>query len=149
MSGDLFEPMVSWDNLWEAARRARRGKSRRPDVEEFHARQEELLPALRQALLAGEWRPGGVREYWIRSPKRRKISCAGYPDRLLHHALVASPVKVRQLRRIRALRRSAAAGKADVATVRASLAGMNGHLGQANAFHLRRTMAAASVFRFG
>lgn len=84
----LFEKLISWENLVAAARAARRGKARRPDVDAFHERQEANLVALRAALAAGTWRPSGYREHWIYRPKRRKISCAPYPDRIVHHALV-------------------------------------------------------------
>ncbi len=82
-----LEHMASLENLSLAARRARRGKSRRPDVETWHLREESHLLGLRDSLLAGTWRPGGYRMFTIREPKRREIAAAAYADRVVHHAL--------------------------------------------------------------
>lgn len=82
-----LEHMASLENLALAARRARRGKSRRPDVEAWHLREESHLLELRVALLAGTWQPGGYRLFTIREPKRREIAAAPYADRVVHHAL--------------------------------------------------------------
>ena len=79
--------MASLQNLAVAARKARRGKSRRPDVDEFHRREESHLLTLHDALMNGTWRPGGYRQFIIHEPKRRLISAAPYADRVVHHAL--------------------------------------------------------------
>jgi len=86
--------VVSFANLKDAARKARRGKSRRPDVEDFSLREETHLLALREELLAGAYVPGGYRLFEIREPKRRMIAAAPFRDRVLHHALcnVMQPV---------------------------------------------------------
>jgi retron-type reverse transcriptase len=79
--------VASLENLAVAARKARRGKSRRPDVDEFHRREESHLLTLHEALMNGTWRPGGYRQFIIHEPKRRLISAAPYADRVVHHAL--------------------------------------------------------------
>ncbi|MFN0080773.1 MAG: reverse transcriptase domain-containing protein [Prosthecobacter sp.] len=79
--------VASLENLAVAARKARRGKSRRPDVDEFHRREESNLLALHDALIHGTWRPGGYRQFIIHEPKHRLISAAPYADRVVHHAL--------------------------------------------------------------
>lgn len=92
--GGLWETLTSWPNLVEAAHRAALGKRSRPDVAEFLARQESLLPRLRSALLDGSYRPGEYRVFEIREPKPRLISAAPFLDRVVHHALtqVLEPV---------------------------------------------------------
>lgn len=92
--GGLWETLTSWPNLVEAAHRAALGKRSRPDVAEFLARQESLLPRLRNALLEGSYRPGAYRVFEIREPKPRLISAAPFLDRVVHHALtqVLEPV---------------------------------------------------------
>lgn len=79
--------MASWDNLFLAAAKARRGKGRRPDVEAWWLRRETELAALREELLGGTWQPGPYRVFTIHEPKRREIAAAPFRDRVLHHAL--------------------------------------------------------------
>jgi len=82
-----LEAITTMDNLFLAAWKARRGKSRRPDVEEWWAHRGENLGRLREALRTGEWEPGGYRFFEIREPKRRMIAAAPFEDRVVHHAL--------------------------------------------------------------
>ena len=82
-----LEAVASWDNLFLAASKARRGKSRRPDVEEWWMRRETELAALREELLSGSYLPGAYRFFEIHEPKRRLIAAAPFRDRVLHHAL--------------------------------------------------------------
>jgi hypothetical protein len=83
-----LEAVAAWDNLFLAAHKARRGKSRRPDVEAWWLRRETELAALRAELLAGAWQPGPYRVFTIFEPKRREIAAAPFRDRVVHHALV-------------------------------------------------------------
>ena len=84
-----LERVAAWDNLWLAAERARRGKTRRSDVEAFELRRESELRAIHEELRAGAWQPGPYREFEIFEPKRRTITAAPYRDRVVHHALCA------------------------------------------------------------
>lgn len=79
--------VASLENLSLAARAARRGKSRRPDVDEYHRREESHLLVLRESFLDGSWRPGEYREFTVHEPKRRPICAAPYADRVAHHAV--------------------------------------------------------------
>jgi retron-type reverse transcriptase len=87
--GRLFERVASWRNLTLAARRARRGKRRRPNVLAFEFDLERELGSLREALLSQQYRPGPYRSFEIFEPKRRLISAAPYRDRVVHHAVCA------------------------------------------------------------
>ncbi len=82
-----LEAIASVDNLWLAAAKARRGKSRRPDVETWWLRRETEILALREELLSGAYRPGPYRFFTIHEPKRREIAAAPFRDRVVHHAL--------------------------------------------------------------
>jgi RNA-directed DNA polymerase len=82
-----LEGVASFSNLKEASRKARRGKSRRPDVEDFFLRLESNLLDLREELLSGAYVPAGYRFFEIREPKRRTIAAAPFRDRVVHHAL--------------------------------------------------------------
>ena len=84
----LFPQLASFANLHAAWEAARRGKRRRPDVAAFERHLEVNLLQLEQQLLDGSYRPGRYRSFFIREPKRRKISAAPFRDRVVHHALV-------------------------------------------------------------
>ena len=82
-----LEAIASPENLWIAALKARRGKTRRPDVEECWRHRESAINRLSRKLLSREWQPGGYRFFEIHQPKRRWIAAAPFEDRVVHHAL--------------------------------------------------------------
>ncbi len=82
-----LENIASVSNLFHAARKARRRKSRRPDVEDWWLRRESEIAALRDELLSGAYQPGPYRFFEIHEPKRRLIAAAPFRDRVVHHAL--------------------------------------------------------------
>lgn len=51
---NLFDKIVSLDNLYLADKKARRNKSSRKDIKEFDQNKEELLKKLQQNLINGE-----------------------------------------------------------------------------------------------
>jgi hypothetical protein len=82
-----LENIAAVENLFLAAHKARRGKSRRPDVEDWWLRRERELAALRHELLSGAYTPGPYRYFEVHEPKRRLIAAAPFRDRVVHHAL--------------------------------------------------------------
>jgi retron-type reverse transcriptase len=78
---------VSWENLYEAARRAALGKRKRPDVAAFLLQLEPEIVLLRRELTQGCYVPGPYREFTVEEPKRRVISAAPFRDRVVHHAV--------------------------------------------------------------
>lgn len=86
-AGGLWPRITTFDNLYEAARRARRGKRFRDDVLTFHHEVERRLFTLREDLESRRYAPGPYRTFVIYEPKRRLISAAPYRDRVVHHAL--------------------------------------------------------------
>ncbi|MEI6341468.1 MAG: RNA-directed DNA polymerase [Verrucomicrobiota bacterium] len=82
-----MEALASWDNLLEASIRARRGKSRRPDVDAWWLHRETHLARIRSELLEGAWAPSPYRHFVVHHPKRREIAAAPFGDRVVHHAL--------------------------------------------------------------
>jgi RNA-directed DNA polymerase len=84
----LWDQVVAWENLLLAAQKARRGKRRRGNVQEFEFHQEAELLRLKDELTRGTYRPGVFRSHWITQPKPRLISAAPYRDRVVHHALM-------------------------------------------------------------
>jgi hypothetical protein len=82
-----LEGVAAVENLFLAAAKARRGKSRRPDVEDWWLRRKVELLSLREDLLSGAYRPAGYRLFEVFEPKRRVIAAAPFRDRVVHHAL--------------------------------------------------------------
>lgn len=83
-----FGELSSFENLWRAYGKARRGKRYGEPAAHFDQRAEERILALQRELRAGTYRPGEAHHFFIHEPKRRKISAAPLRDRVVHHALV-------------------------------------------------------------
>jgi RNA-directed DNA polymerase len=83
----LYPQICALENLYEAARKARKRKTRKEDVERFELHRERFLRQLRQELVSGRWQPSPYRCFQIHDPKTRTISAAPYRDRVVHHAL--------------------------------------------------------------
>jgi hypothetical protein len=82
-----LETVASLPNLFLAAGKARRGKTRRPDVEAWWLRREVEVLSLRDELLSGNYQPGRYRFFEVFEPKCRVIAAAPFRDRVVHHAL--------------------------------------------------------------
>jgi RNA-directed DNA polymerase len=85
--GGLHPQICSFENLWEAACRAQRGKRFQQSVAWFNFHRERELFRLQEELLKQTYRPGAYYEFTIYEPKKRLISAAPYRDRVVHHAL--------------------------------------------------------------
>lgn len=85
--GNVWDQLTSFENLYAAARKARRGKRAKPAVEAFEFDLERRLVELRQGLGKRPYRPGPFRTFTITDPKPRLISAAPYIGRVVHHAL--------------------------------------------------------------
>jgi RNA-directed DNA polymerase len=83
----LWHPIICFENLRLAARKAQRGKRFRPNVLGFNDRLEANLIQLQQELKSHTYQPGAYRTFEIIDPKPRIISAAPYRDRVVHHAL--------------------------------------------------------------
>jgi RNA-directed DNA polymerase len=84
----LWEQVVAPENLWQAYLKAKKGKSRRPDVAKFSLMVEAELMDLRNALVTDTYQPAGYRQFYIHDRKPRLISSAPFRDRVLQHALM-------------------------------------------------------------
>lgn len=85
--GQLWERITSPENLRAALGRVIKGRGGKQDVVEFVAHADQELMALREELLTGIWHPGPYRQFRVKDPKPRMISCASVRDRVVHHAL--------------------------------------------------------------
>lgn len=87
---NLYAQMTTFEALYAAYRKARRGKRGRPDVAAFELRCEEQLLRLRDELADGSYAPGAYRSFRVtESGKLRVISAAPFRDRVVHHAVCA------------------------------------------------------------
>lgn len=85
--GQLWPQIIAFDNLWQAARQAQRGKRFRDNVLAFNHNLEQNLLQLQSELASKSYQPGAYRTFEIVDPKPRLISAAPYRDRVVHHAL--------------------------------------------------------------
>lgn len=87
--GNLYEKIISIDNLRLADEKARRGKSNSYGVR-FHDRNREAnIIALHEMLRTHSFRNSKYETFTIFEPKEREIyRLPYYPDRILHHAIM-------------------------------------------------------------
>lgn len=86
-TGNLFDRLVEFDNLYLAFHKALLGKKQRTDCADFAFLQEEELFRLQADLMNKQYRPGGYRTFFVYEKKTRMISAAPFRDRVVHHAL--------------------------------------------------------------
>ena len=85
---NLFDKIISFENLYLAYCEARRGRRYRGDVLQFHKNFEEELSDIHRALKTKTWEPDPYREFLsITEVKRRIIHAPSFRDRVVHHAL--------------------------------------------------------------
>jgi retron-type reverse transcriptase len=85
----VFERIANFQALCEAARKAAKGKRRKPGAAAFLANLERNVLRIERELLDGTWRPGSYTVIEVRDPKPRRVSAAPFRDRVVHHALCA------------------------------------------------------------
>lgn len=84
---NLFEKIISFQNLLKATKLAQRGKRFKPSTACFNFRMEEELLRLQQELTTKIYEPGQYHHFTVFEPKERIISAASYRDRVVHHAI--------------------------------------------------------------
>lgn len=91
---NLFEKIISFENLMQASYRAQNGKRLRMSTAEFNFFREKEIFGLQDELAGGTYRPGKYRQFYVYEPKPRLISAAPYRDRVVHQALcgVVEPI---------------------------------------------------------
>lgn len=85
--GDIYEKIVSYENLIAAAYNASKGKKHRGNVIQFSSMIIDNVIALRNELIEKRYKPGSYKEFYVYDSKKRKISAAPYRDRVVHHAV--------------------------------------------------------------
>lgn len=89
--GNLFNRIISYENLVRAEKKARLGKTKRYGVKKFDRNPYENLVRLQKALIEDTYRTSEYCVYTIiadRGNKEREIyRLPYYPDRIVHHAM--------------------------------------------------------------
>ena len=87
--GNLFDQIISIENLRLADEKARKGKLRSYGVRVHDKNREANIPALHEKLKNGTFKTSKYHIFTIYEPKERKIyRLPYYPDRILHHAIM-------------------------------------------------------------
>lgn len=84
---NLYEKIVSFQNLLKASKLAGRGKRFKNTTARFNFQLEKELWCLHQELVNKKYQPGKYHHFTIYEPKERIISAAPYRDRVVHHAI--------------------------------------------------------------
>jgi len=85
---DIYKKVVSFINLVKAYKNARKGKTKKRYVKEFHKDLRENLLKLREELLNKIYQPKPLITFILRDPKTRRISKSAFRDRIVHHAII-------------------------------------------------------------
>jgi retron-type reverse transcriptase len=84
---DIYNEMISLENLFSAWDKFKIGKRRRADVQQFEWRLEDNIFKLHYDLKNKSYRHDAYSSFIIHDPKRRHIHKATVRDRVLHHAI--------------------------------------------------------------
>lgn len=84
---NLYEQICSFENLYNAFCKAKKGKLSRYYCAKFSYFRESEILCLRDELLSGAYKHGNYRCFDIYDPKFRRIKAASFRDRVVHHAL--------------------------------------------------------------
>lgn len=90
-TSNLFEQVVSIDNLRKAAERAMENADHKTlSMQEYLSDKEGKLKELSDLLRTGNYKTGKYYKFTVHEPKERTISALPfYPDRIVHHACMA------------------------------------------------------------
>lgn len=88
--GNLFDKLISLENLQYAHRKARRGKAHYQEVQWVNVNETEALTRIQDLLISGNFRTSPYTvEHTMKGEKMRTIhKLPYYPDRIVQHALV-------------------------------------------------------------
>ena len=86
---NLYGQIASFENLYLAFRKARKGKRDRAEVAAFELDLEANLFQLQEELATRTYTPSAYRNFYLRERKLRLISAAPFADRVVHHAPVS------------------------------------------------------------
>lgn len=91
---NIFENIISPENLFSAWEEFGKGKQHKPDVQRFEFELERHIFQLHRELMNKTYKHGLYKGFYVRDPKVRHIHKATVRDRVLHHAVfkVLNPI---------------------------------------------------------
>jgi retron-type reverse transcriptase len=84
----LYERLCSYENLFEAYKKAKKGKSNKNYVISFEGKLEKNILNLQTELKREIYYPSNLKRFIVRDPKTRTIHSAIFRDRIVHHAII-------------------------------------------------------------
>lgn len=85
---NLYDNIISIDNLVLAEKKARKGKGHQYGVQIFDRDPQSALLSIQEKLKNKTYRTSAYKTFKIYEPKERIISCLPYIDRIVHHAIM-------------------------------------------------------------
>lgn len=85
--GNDYEKIYAFENLYQAHRKARRGKRWKGDVIEYELDMANQFYILQYLLHKRQYKPLSYRQFTIHDPKERHIHALHYRDRIVQHSL--------------------------------------------------------------
>ena len=91
---DIFEKIISLENLFSAWDNFKKGKQKKKDVRKFEWELEQNIFQLHGELRRCAYKHSSYSSFFIQDPKQRHIHKAEVRDRILHHAIftVLNPI---------------------------------------------------------
>ncbi|TSC90825.1 MAG: RNA-directed DNA polymerase (Reverse transcriptase) [Parcubacteria group bacterium Gr01-1014_2] len=91
---NIFEKIISIENLFSAWKEFKKGKQKKKDVMEFEFNLEENIFNLHREFKSKTYKHGNYYGFYITDPKIRHIHKANVKDRVIHHAVysVLNPI---------------------------------------------------------
>lgn len=84
---DLFEEIVSYENILLAWKKTQRLRRYRSDVLEFRENLDQNLIQIQESLINDSYQVGTYRNFYVFDPKKRLVSALPLKDRVVQHAL--------------------------------------------------------------
>lgn len=85
---DLYDQLCSFENLWMAWRKARKGKRKKEGSLQFEAHAEEELLRIQDSLKNETYQFLPYKTFTVFEPVERVIAAAPFRDRVVHHAIM-------------------------------------------------------------
>jgi RNA-directed DNA polymerase len=87
--GNLYQSIISIENLTLAGEMAQRGKKKQYGVQLYNKNKEPNILALHESLKNRTYKPSPYKTFPVNDPKPREIFAAPfYPDRIVHYAVM-------------------------------------------------------------
>ncbi len=83
----LYKKICSYENIYRAYKKARKGKTLKKYVVNFENNLKENFLSLRTELLFHTYKPKPLQTFILRDPQTRRINKSAFRDRIVHHAL--------------------------------------------------------------